>query len=144
MLEHLDADVAALQVHADQGHHRFARIRGCVGDVGGQHHIAQQPALARLLRVGLAIGLDIGRLAHAGREGLGAGKHLGAGHALAQRGRGRFGAQIAMASPEDSDGAFHFCRIWFQSGRGNGGGWGVADTPFKRVRVVTTVDFYLR
>ena len=24
------------------------------------------------------------------------------------------------------------------------GGWGAADTPFKRVRVVTTVDFYLR
>ena len=27
---------------------------------------------------------------------------------------------------------------------GEGGGWGVADTPFKRVRVVTTIDFYLR
>jgi len=27
---------------------------------------------------------------------------------------------------------------------GDGGGWGVADTPFKQVRVVTTVDFYLR
>jgi len=27
---------------------------------------------------------------------------------------------------------------------GDGGGWGVADTPYKRVRVVTTVDFYLR
>lgn len=26
---------------------------------------------------------------------------------------------------------------------GEGGGWGVADTPFKTVRVVTTVDFYL-
>jgi len=26
---------------------------------------------------------------------------------------------------------------------GDGGGWGVADTPFKKVRVVTTVDFYL-
>lgn len=25
-----------------------------------------------------------------------------------------------------------------------GGGWGVSDTPFKKVRVVTTVDFYLR
>ncbi len=25
----------------------------------------------------------------------------------------------------------------------SGGGWGVADTPFKKVRVVTTVDFYL-
>ena len=26
----------------------------------------------------------------------------------------------------------------------SGGGWGVTDTPFKKVRVVTTVDFYLR
>lgn len=26
----------------------------------------------------------------------------------------------------------------------NGGGWGVSDTPFKKVRVVTTVNFYLR
>jgi hypothetical protein len=27
---------------------------------------------------------------------------------------------------------------------GDGAGWGVSDTPFKNVRVVTTVDFYLR
>jgi hypothetical protein len=27
---------------------------------------------------------------------------------------------------------------------GEGGGYGVADTPFKKVRVVTTVEFYLR
>ncbi len=27
---------------------------------------------------------------------------------------------------------------------GDGGGWGVADTPYKKVRVVTTIDFYLR
>jgi hypothetical protein len=26
---------------------------------------------------------------------------------------------------------------------GDGGGWGVADTPYKKVREVTTVDFYL-
>ncbi len=26
----------------------------------------------------------------------------------------------------------------------SGGSWGVSDTPFKKVRVVTTVDFYLR
>jgi hypothetical protein len=26
---------------------------------------------------------------------------------------------------------------------GDGGSWGVADTPYKRVRVVTTIDFYL-
>jgi uncharacterized protein len=25
-----------------------------------------------------------------------------------------------------------------------GGGWGISDTPYKKVRVVTTVDFYLR
>ena len=29
-------------------------------------------------------------------------------------------------------------------GADEGGGWGAADTPYKRVRVVTTVDFYLR
>jgi hypothetical protein len=27
---------------------------------------------------------------------------------------------------------------------GDGGGWGVSDTPYKKVRVVTTIDFYLR
>ena len=27
---------------------------------------------------------------------------------------------------------------------GEAGGWGVSDTPYKKVRVVTTVDFYLR
>ncbi|MEZ5743383.1 MAG: SIMPL domain-containing protein [Sphingomonadaceae bacterium] len=27
---------------------------------------------------------------------------------------------------------------------GESGGWGVSDTPYKKVRVVTTVDFYLR
>jgi hypothetical protein len=27
---------------------------------------------------------------------------------------------------------------------GDGGGWGVSDTPYKTVRVVTTIDFYLR
>jgi hypothetical protein len=26
----------------------------------------------------------------------------------------------------------------------SGGGWGVPDTPYKKVRVVTTVDFYLK
>lgn len=30
-----------------------------------------------------------------------------------------------------------------ESRDGDGGGWGVADTPFKKVRVVTTVDFLL-
>lgn len=27
---------------------------------------------------------------------------------------------------------------------GDGGGWGVSDSPYKKVRVVTTIDFYLR
>lgn len=27
---------------------------------------------------------------------------------------------------------------------GESGGWGVSDTPYKKVRVVTTIDFYLR
>lgn len=27
---------------------------------------------------------------------------------------------------------------------GDGGGWGVSDTPYKKVRVVTTIDFYLK
>ncbi|MBV1917925.1 MAG: SIMPL domain-containing protein [Sphingomonadaceae bacterium] len=27
---------------------------------------------------------------------------------------------------------------------GDAGGWGISDTPFKKVRVVTTIDFYLR
>jgi len=27
---------------------------------------------------------------------------------------------------------------------GDSGGWGISDTPYKKVRVVTTVDFYLR
>lgn len=31
-----------------------------------------------------------------------------------------------------------------QSRDGDSGGYGVSDTPFKKVRVVTTVDFYLR
>ena len=26
----------------------------------------------------------------------------------------------------------------------SGGSWGVSDSPYKKVRVVTTVDFYLR
>jgi hypothetical protein len=31
-----------------------------------------------------------------------------------------------------------------ESRDGDDGGWGVADSPFKKVRVVTTIDFYLR
>jgi hypothetical protein len=41
----------------------------------------------------------------------------------AQRRGGRFSPQIRMATPADNDGAFHFCRVAYNSGRG--GGWGV-------------------
>ena len=43
----------------------------------------------------------------------------------AQRRGGRFTRSIPVASAEDYDGKFHFCRVAFQSGRGDGGGWGV-------------------
>ena len=43
----------------------------------------------------------------------------------AQRRGGRFGQQIRLAAPADFDGAFHFCRVAYRSGRGDGGGWGV-------------------
>ena len=42
----------------------------------------------------------------------------------AQFRRGRFNVRIA--TPEDHDGAFHFCRAWFRSARGgDGGDWSV-------------------
>jgi hypothetical protein len=42
----------------------------------------------------------------------------------AQFGRGRFSVRLATA--EDHDGAFHFCRAWFRSARGgDGGDWSV-------------------
>src|SRR5262245_22628712 len=44
----------------------------------------------------------------------------------AQRRGGRFGASVRMATPQDSDGAFHFCRVAFRYGRGgDGGDWSV-------------------
>ena len=51
---------------------------------------------------------------------------LAAAVAEAQFGRGfsRFNARIATA--EDHDGAFHFCRAWFRSSmNGDGGNWSV-------------------
>jgi len=47
-------------------------------------------------------------------------------HVEAQRrgGFGRFGP-LRMASPQDSDGAWHFCRVEFTRGRGDGGDWSV-------------------
>jgi hypothetical protein len=37
-----------------------------------------------------------------------------------------------------------YFEITDRDGAASGGEWGSADTPFKKVRVVTTVDFYLR
>jgi hypothetical protein len=42
-----------------------------------------------------------------------------------RRGFGRFSPNIRMVTPADSDGAYHFCRVAYSSGRGDGGGWGV-------------------
>lgn len=42
----------------------------------------------------------------------------------AQFGRGRF--NVRVASPDDYDGSFHFCRVWFRSAMGgDGGNWSV-------------------
>jgi hypothetical protein len=42
----------------------------------------------------------------------------------AQFGRGRF--NVRVATPEDYDGAFHFCRAWFRGAMGgDGGNWSV-------------------
>jgi hypothetical protein len=47
-------------------------------------------------------------------------------HVEAQRrGGGRFGQFVRKATPQDSDGAFHFCRVEFRGGRGDGVGWSV-------------------
>jgi len=49
---------------------------------------------------------------------------LVAAAAEAQFGRGRF--NVRVATPDDYDGAFHFCRVWFRSSRGgDGGDWSV-------------------
>ena len=50
---------------------------------------------------------------------------LAATDGAAQRRGGRFSSQIRTAVPADNDGAFHFCRVAYRSGRGDGGGWGV-------------------
>jgi hypothetical protein len=50
-------------------------------------------------------------------------------------GRGFFNARVA--TPEDFDGAFHFCRVAFQSDfRGDGGGWNV-DWPRADINLTT-------
>ncbi len=49
---------------------------------------------------------------------------LAAAAAGAQFGRGRF--NVRLATPDDYDGAFHFCRVWFRSALGgDGGNWSV-------------------
>jgi hypothetical protein len=49
---------------------------------------------------------------------------LAAAAVEAQFGRGRF--SVRVATPDDYDGSFHFCRVWFRSARGgDGGNWSV-------------------
>ena len=43
----------------------------------------------------------------------------------AQRRGGRFSRQIPVATPADYSAQFHFCRVAYSGGRGDGGGWGV-------------------
>lgn len=50
---------------------------------------------------------------------------LAATDGAAQRRGGRYAPEVRMASAADNDGAFHFCRVAYRSGRGDGGGWGV-------------------
>ncbi len=50
---------------------------------------------------------------------------LAATDGAAQRGGGRSRSPIRMAAATDNDGGFHFCRVAYRSGRGDGGGWGV-------------------
>jgi hypothetical protein len=83
MLEHLDAHEAPLGVHPDQCDHRLARVGRRVGDVGREHHIAQQLLLGRII----VIGLHIRWLPLALRKMPCARKHLGAGQQCTHVGR---------------------------------------------------------
>ena len=74
MLEHLDTDKDAFGVHADECYHRFAGIGGCVGDVGREHHIAEQ----FFVGTGFIVSLDVGRLALAFGKMRGTGEDFGA------------------------------------------------------------------
>lgn len=58
----------------------------------------------------------------------------------------RAAQQFAQDSGADVGGIKSATQGYFsiQSRDGDSGGYGVSDTPFKKVRVVTTVDFYLR
>ena len=66
--------------------------------------------------------------------------------AEATRDARRSAEQFAEDSDTDVGGIKQATQGYFEiTGRdGDGGGWGVADTPYKKVRVVTTIDFYLR
>ena len=69
VLEDLDADKLAGQIHADQRHHRLAGVRRDIGDVGRQHDVAH----------GLLVGVKrfyIRRLALLFREGHGAREYV--------------------------------------------------------------------
>src|SRR4051794_19519597 len=46
----------------------------------------------------------------------------------AQFGRG-FGSSARMATPEDFDGRFHYCRVFYRSGFGGAGGSWTTDFP---------------
>ena len=67
------------------------------------------------------------RFRHPLRRGTGVvivGVLLVATTAGAQFGRGRF--NVRVATPDDYDGSFHFCRVWFRSAMGgDGGDWSV-------------------
>ena len=52
----------------------------------------------------------------------------------AQFGRG-FGS-VRLATPQDFDGRFHFCRLVYRGGRGGGGSW---QTDFPRAVINNTI-----
>ena len=66
--------------------------------------------------------------------------------AEATRDARRSAEQFAEDSDTDVGGIKQATQGYFEINArdGDGDGWGVADTPFKQVRVVTTIDFYLR
>ncbi|MPM96233.1 hypothetical protein SDC9_143391 [bioreactor metagenome] len=72
VLEHFHADEVPARIHADQRDHGLAGVGRRVGDVGGEHDVAEQLLACRVV----VIGLDIGRLALAFREMRRAGKHV--------------------------------------------------------------------
>ena len=86
VLENAYAGDFAGRIHADQRHHRLARIGRDIDDVGGQEHIAEQ----LFLPVDRGVAFDIGRLAFALGKAGSAGQHIGTADELAH---GRIGFQ---------------------------------------------------